>query len=139
MYGSELFCMTIYEPLLGGRSMLLVPFPIFPIFPLSPCHFQFFLQFAPFQLFSHSFFIFLYFLLFFNFPPCSWIFSHALCSFFSFCVLLAPRLLFLCSLLLYLFLGLLLARLCQTGHAPHQRAITGLIIVNTSKMGFVFQ
>ena len=94
--------------------------PIFgmPFQFFVPCSFFTFL--CPLLLFLFLFFSFFYFFSSFIFlAPRSFLeFSSAPCSFLSFLVLLAPGLWFVCSLLLYLFYGLLLAPLCQIGLAP---------------------
>ncbi len=110
------------EPLLGGPCSLLLSH-FFPLL-LAPFSFP---PFAPFHFFHCSFLIFMCSMLLFNFSPCSriffmfhapfWNFTLLNASFYLFSVLLAPGLSSVCSLLLYLFYGLLLAPLSQTGLA----------------------
>ena len=98
----------------------------FTNFALAPHSFKFFATctFFTFFLDPFSFFYapcsFLIFLLAPGFFSCSMLlFRISPCSFLSFLVLLAPELSFVCSLLLYLFYGLLLTPLCQVGLAPY--------------------
>ncbi len=99
----------------GPCSLLLLQFPL-----LLPAPFNF-LSFAPFLLFPCSFFIFLCSLLAFNFSSCSMLlFQIFHCSMLLVTIFGAPcsRITLVCSLLLYLFYGLLLAPLFQIGLAP---------------------
>ncbi len=112
-------------------------------YPLAPCSFQFFSPsffltfcFAPYS-FSTALCSFVIFLLapafFLSRTPCSfWEFSSAPSSFLSFLVLLASGLSFLCSLLLYLFYGLLLVPLCQICLAP----CSGITLSGGSVIGY---
>ncbi len=96
-------------------SLLLLQFP-----HLLPAPFSF-LPFAPFSLIPCSFFIFLCSLFLFHFSSCSMLlFQIFHCSMLLFTIFAAPcsRITLVCSLLLYLFYGLLLAPLRQIGLAP---------------------
>ncbi len=104
----------------GPCSLLLLQFPL-----LLPAPFNF-LPFAPFLLFPCSFFIFLCSLLLFSFSSCSMLlFQIFHCFMLLFTIFGAPcsRITLVCTLLLYLFYGLLLAHLCQIGLA-HCSGIT---------------
>ncbi len=113
----DLFDVYNFEPLLGGGtcSLLLLQSPLLLTAPFN------FLPFAPFLLFPCSFFIFLCSLLLFHFSSCSMLlFQIFHCSILLFTILGAPcsRITLDCSLILYLYYGMLLAPLCQIGPAP---------------------
>ena len=112
------------KPLLGGLCSLLLSMFIYVMLP-APFNFR---PLAAFYIFFLLLLIFLQSMLLFHFSSCSWIFpfvpcsflelAYVTCSFSWFFVLLATGLACVCSLLICLIHGLLLALCVKYGMLP---------------------